>query len=153
MNKPQPVFKSNADTSRFFLKPLHLPCVSHSIHRLDPSIYSSTHPSIILFINHKTDGLSRLHVRTDGRDPPPPGHSITHRNTSFPPTPTADGLIPVSNTPKPTICRPAKDGPSAYQHREAVASLAVCVREGQSTKRSPQRAKCLPLVPGACQEG
>lgn len=30
------------------------------------SVYSSTHPSIILSINHETDGFSEVHVRTEG---------------------------------------------------------------------------------------
>lgn len=62
----------------------------------------------------------------------------------LPPTPTPDGAISLSRTPKPTICPPEKDRSSAYQLHEMVARVSarvtsLCVCEGQSTKRSPQR--------------
>lgn len=45
-------------------------------------IYSSSHPSIIPSINHETDGLSGVRVRTDGFPLPQPYHYAP------PPTPT-----------------------------------------------------------------
>lgn len=49
-----------------------LPCVSPLPSTV--SIYSSTHPSIIPSINHETDGLSGVLVRTDGFPLPRPYH-------------------------------------------------------------------------------
>lgn len=64
-------------TNRYLPNCRHLPCVSlSSIYCIPLSIYSSTHASIIPHINHETDGLSGVLVRTDGFPLPRPYHYL-----------------------------------------------------------------------------
>ncbi len=97
-------------------------------------IYSSTHPSIIPSINHETDGLSGVCVRTDGfplpqpchyaPPPTPPEPHITHTHTyTFTHTDTPPAPYTSTTWTSLTICYPLPwttsyapgKGSSAYQ--------------------------------------